>query len=219
MTIGCRGILYSLLILSALTGGGIVFSADPANVPAFGKDTVLVWNIENMEYRASFVVRIAQFLPDRFIEWEDEQAQGTIFMPNKDILAARNLINSSLFQSGSDMKAKKATTLWLSRQIFMELKESKKVKCELDGVPGSLKHVGEDQLEVQVNRVPRMLRVIKVQDDRGSERWFLDQEENPLMLHHRLRSFHQTLASITTDKANTLRWIKGKKLLNPAGSW
>jgi hypothetical protein len=219
MKIDRRGFLYSLGSLSVLSVCGLVFPADTANVPAFGKDTVLVWNIENMEYRASFVVRIAQFLPDRFIEWEDEQAQGTIFMPGKDILAARNLINSSLFQSGSDMKGKKATTLWLSRQIYRELKENKKVKCGLDGVPGSLKYIGDDQLEVQVNRVARMLPVIKVQDDRGSERWFLDQEENPLMLHHRLRSFHQTLASITTDKENTLRWIKGKKLTNPAGGW
>lgn len=219
MKMGCRGFLYSLLLLSVLTGCGIVFSAEAANIPEFGKDTVLVWNIQNREHRASFVVRIAQFLPDRFLEWEDEQTQGTIFMPNKDILAARNLINSSLFQSGRDMKGKKATTLWLSRQIYKELKENKKVKCGLDGVPGSMEYIGDDQLEVEVNRVSTKLPVIKVRDDRGSERWFLDQEENPLMLQHRLRSFQQTLASITTDKTNTLRWIKGKKLLNPAGNW
>jgi hypothetical protein len=58
------------------------------------------------------------------------------------------------------------------------------------------------------------LPAIKVSDDRGSERWFLDQEENPLMLKHTVRQFTQVLASITTDRPNTLRWIKGKKLAN-----
>ncbi len=217
MKIHRRARLHSFLIFSVLILTGIAFSADDAGMPSFGQDTVLVWNVENMEYRARFVVRIAQFLPDRFMEWEDEQTQGTIFMSNQDILTARDFINSSLFQSGSDTKGKKATTLWLSRRIYSELKGNKKVKCALDGVPGWMKYIGQDQLEVQVNRVSRMLPVIKVIDDRGSERWFLDQEDNPLMLQHTLRSFRQTLASITTDKVNTLRWIKGKKLTNPSG--
>jgi hypothetical protein len=59
------------------------------------------------------------------------------------------------------------------------------------------------------------LPVIKVNDDRGSERWFLDSEENPLLVKHAIRQFCQILASITTDRSNTLRWIKGKKLTNP----
>jgi len=63
-----------------------------------------------------------------------------------------------------------------------------------------------------VNKKSMKLPVIKVSDDRGSERWFLDQEDNPLMLSHRVRKFNQTLTSITTDQANMLRWIKGKKL-------
>jgi hypothetical protein len=58
------------------------------------------------------------------------------------------------------------------------------------------------------------LPVIKVKDDRGSERWFLDSEDNPLMLRHLIRKYDQTLASVTTDQPNTLRWIKGKKLAN-----
>jgi len=34
------------------------------------------------------------------------------------------------------------------------------------------------------------------------------------MLKHTVRQFTQVLASITTDRPNTLRWIKGKKLAN-----
>jgi hypothetical protein len=92
---------------------------------------------------------------------------------------------------------------------------NKKTKCILDGVQGSLKYSGEAQVAIEVNRASMTLPIIKVLDDRGSERWFLDLEDNPLMVLHKLRNFTQTLSSITTDKANTLRWIKGKKLINP----
>jgi hypothetical protein len=54
-----------------------------------------------------------------------------------------------------------------------------------------------------------------VKDDRGNERWFLDSEENALLVKHAVRAYVQTLTSITTDKPNTLRWIKGKKLTAP----
>jgi len=84
----------------------------------------------------------------------------------------------------------------------------------LDGVSAVLAYQGEDQVTVEVNRASMALPAIKVSDDRGSERWFLDREENPLMLKHTVRQFTQVLASITTDRPNTLRWIKGKKLAN-----
>jgi hypothetical protein len=113
-----------------------------------------------------------------------------------------------------DIRGKNATTLWLSRRLFRELKEKKKAKFAIDGVQGSTTFQGEDHLTVEVNRTPLVLPVIRVFDDRGAERWFLDQEENPLMLKHLLRNFSQTLVSITTDRPNTLRWIKGKKLDN-----
>ena len=35
------------------------------------------------------------------------------------------------------------------------------------------------------------------------------------MARHIFRTFDQTLKSVTTDKTNTLRWIKGKKLTGP----
>ncbi len=215
MTSWRNGLICASLILLSIIETGIGSPNDRHSLPEFGRDTVLVWKIKNMEYEADFVVRIAQFLPDRFLEWEDEQTQGTVFMPNQAILTAGSFINSSLFKSGADSRAVNATTLWLSRQIYRDLKEKKKVKCMLDGVQGSMKYGGEDQLVVEVNRSQMTLPVIKVLDDRGSERWFLDEEHNPLMVSHRLRKFNQTLTSITTNKSNTLRWIKGRKLANP----
>ncbi|MBN1570997.1 MAG: hypothetical protein JXA73_24385 [Acidobacteria bacterium] len=206
---------FASLLLLLIVATGMEYPEGRSSLPPFGRDTVLVWKIQNLEYEASFVVRIAQFLPDRFFEWEDEQTQGTIFISNELILSAKGFVNSSLFQSGADSTGRDATTLWLSRQIYRDLKERKKVKCILDGVAGTFKYSGEDTLTVEVNRSTVHLAVIKVLDDRGSERWFLDQEDNPLMLNHRLRNFSQTLTSITTDRSKTLRWIKGKKLANP----
>ena len=111
-----------------------------------------------------------------------------------------------------------------SKNEIVEILADGTVKVRLTAPPvegeanqALLTYLGEGQLIVEVNRKPVALPVIRVSDDRGSERWFLDQEDNPLMLQHTLRSFRQTLASITTDKANTLRWIKGKKLTNPSG--
>jgi hypothetical protein len=42
----------------------------------------------------------------------------------------------------------------------------------------------------------------------------LNSEDNPLLMRHQIRNYDQKLTSITTDRPNTLRWIKGKKLAN-----
>ena len=193
-----------------------VRARQPASgLPDFGRDTVLMWKIRNLEYKADFVVRIAQFLPDRYIEWEDDVTQGTVFMPGEDIEAAKGYVNSNLFKSGSDTKGHRATTLWLSRNIYRELKANKKAKCVINGSEGRFAALGEDALDVEVNRKILSLPVLKVMDDRKEERWFLDVEDNPLMVFHRFRHYSQTLTGITTDRPNTLRWIKGKKLAVP----
>jgi len=205
---------FTVLTFSAVAAIGAAYPAENA-LPAFGQNTVLVWERKSQDYVSSFVVRIAEFSPDRYIEWEDSRTQGTIFMPSRDILGAKGYDSADLFESGTDTRGKDATTLWLSRRIFQELKEKGKAKCNLDGVAGVLTSLGEDKFEVEVNRSPMVLPVIKVSDGRGGERWFLDQEENPLLVKHTVRHYTEVLSSITTNRANTLRWIKGKKLQNP----
>jgi hypothetical protein len=167
-----------------------------------------------VEDTSRFVVRIAEFMPTRFIEWENSQTQGTIRMSSDAVAKARVFVNARLFEGGVDTRGKDATTLWLSRWAYRELKSKSRVKLAIDSVEGWMNVEGVETLVVDVNRVPMPLPVIRVKDDRGQERWFLDHEENPLMARHVFRSFSQTLTSITTDKTNTLRWIKGKKLLS-----
>ena len=184
-------------------------------LPLFGRDTVLVWQTKNLNFESTFVARIATFYPDRFIECESREVQGTVYMRSEDIENARGFVNSRLFEGGVDAKSKKTTTLWLSRKLFQELKSKGKAKCQLDGIGSEFKYQGKDQLKVEVNGNLTILPVIKVSDGRGAEFWFLDQEDNPLMAKHTLRSYSRTLTVISTDRPNTLRWIKGKKLSTP----
>jgi len=215
MQIRSRRFLIALFIILICCAGAAADAPGEKTLPAFGRDTVLVWKIQHLDFSADFVVRIAQFVPDRYMEWENESAQGTVFMPGQDIEDAKAYVSSSLFKSGSDTRGNRSTTLWLSRKIFRDLKANKKAKCDINGSMGLFSYIGDDTLTVEVNRVPQILPVIKVMDDRKEERWFLDQEDNPLMLSHRVLKFSQTLTTITTDKSNTLRWIKGRKLENP----
>ncbi len=85
------------------------------------------------------------------------------------------------------------------------------MKFSIDGIPAMVTVLGFDKMPVEVNRSLRDLPVIKTKDDRGAERWFLDIEDNPLLVNLLVRDYQQKLASVTTDRTNTLRWIKDKK--------
>jgi hypothetical protein len=190
--------------LNPMTAGDIQW-------PVFGRDTVLVWKIWNQKATSDFVVRIAEFSPNRFLEWEDNATQGTVFMPFNDILEAKGF-SSSIFEAGIDIRTRNVTTLWLSQRVFKDLKAKNRARCEIDRVSSWITVIGTGQLTIEVNHSPMIFPVIRVQDDRKSEMWFLDQEENPLIVQHLVRQYRQTLTSITTNRPNTLRWIKGKKL-------
>lgn len=204
-----------------ITAAGLAFWAAlrPAcsqdALPRFDRDTVLVWRSQHQEEIGELVVRIARFRPDRYIEWENRTTQGTVYMPAKAVREAKVFVYSSLFQGGSDTKANNATVLWLSERLFHDLKSRGRAQISLDSIPGRVTVTGAERLAVQVNRRPVDLPVIRTIDDRGCERWFLDAQDNPLMVKLALRSFSQSLVSITTDKPNTLRWIKGRKLEKP----
>jgi PAS domain-containing protein len=136
-------------------------------------------------------------------------------MSEKAVATARVFLNARLFEGGVDTKGKDATTLWLSRKAFTDLKAKGRLRLAIDSVDCWVSVEGNGAITVEANRVPVRLPVIHVKDERGAERWFLDSEENPLMVRHVLRQYDQTLASITTDRPNTLRWIKGRKLTGP----
>ena len=161
------------------------------------------------------MVRIAEFTPNRFIEWENASTQGTVLMTSKAIAGAKIFLSARLFEAGVDTRGKDATTLWLSRKSFADLKANGRAKLAFDSVDCWVTAEGTETITVEVNRVPTPITVLRVRDEREAVRWFLDDSDNPLMVRHALRKYTQTLASISTDRRNTLRWIKGKKLSTP----
>ncbi len=180
-----------------------------APLPTFGRDTVLVYK-SSLETNNVFVVRVAEFAPDRRVEWEDAITQGTIFMPSKIVIDARAFSGWELFQGGVDTRGKNSTTLWLSQRIFRDLRQKDKVKFTIDGLATWVTVLGNDKMTIDVNRAATIVPVIKTKDERGVERWFLDAEDNPLMVNLRVRDYQEKLESITTDRPNTLRWLKKK---------
>jgi len=210
-----RPLIRSFIVAGAMFAAALtIWALEEMELPLMGRDTVLVWKTQSHDFEANFIARIAVFNPNRFLEWEDGKTQGTVFMTQRDIQEAPGYDSSSLFVSGMDKRSANTTTLWLSRKIFNMLKEKKKAKCILDGVSSKLTYLGDATIRLDVNRSPRELPVIMVSDDRGSERWFLNSADNPMLMRHRIGNYDQRLTSITTDRPNTLRWIKGKKLAN-----
>lgn len=203
--------LIAMLVCSCMVPGSCPAQESPS-MPEFGKGTVLVWEVLLQDVTREFVVRIARFTPDRLIEWEDMRSQGTVLILNRDLLEAGGYLNKKLFMPGKDTKSDHATTLWLSRKTYRTLKEKQKAQCKIDQVPGRMNYVGDGKITVEVDGSPTVLPIMIVQDDRGSEKWFLDQEDNPLMMKNTLRQYAQTLVSITTNQPDALRWLKGKKL-------
>jgi hypothetical protein len=201
-------------LVAILTAALGATSGDEVRLPAFGCGAVLVWKTQAQTHTSDFVIRIAEFLPDRYMEWEDFQTQGTVFIPSREIQEAKGYESHDLFKSGTESRAKNVTTMWLSRKIYVELKAKKKIKLDLNGVQSSMVLIGSDQFMFEVNKSKICMPVIKVNDDQGSERWFLDLEENPLLVKHVNGQYVQSLISITTGKPDTLRFIKGKKLLS-----
>jgi hypothetical protein len=206
-------ILYAFVSLAVILTSSLEASSDDdVHLPAFGRGAVLVWKTQAQTHTSDFVIRIAEFLPDRYMEWEDFQTQGTVFIPSREIQEAKGYESHDLFKSGTESRAKNVTTMWLSRKIYVELKAKKKIKLDLNGVQSSMVLIGSDQFTFEANKYKICMPVIKVKDDQGSERWFLDLEENPLLVKHIIGQYLQSLISIATDKPDTLRFIKGKKL-------
>ncbi|HSW39823.1 MAG TPA: hypothetical protein VLL97_10060 [Acidobacteriota bacterium] len=203
-------VIVVLLLFPVMTA-----SSGAENMMTFGRDTVLVWNIRNAGFESHFVVRLASFSPDIYFEWENEKTQGKVFIPQQDVANAKDYITSRFFAGGREIRSRNATTIWLSRKIYADLKEKKRVRYNLDGVATTYTLIGEDTMAVEVNQSVKELPVLIVDDGRGGERWFLDCRENPLLMRHRLRNYDKILAGITTDRKDTLRWIKGRKLTHP----
>jgi hypothetical protein len=215
MAIPTRFIVLPLVTLAFLAGSSAHGQTKP-QIPTFGRNTVLVWKaVGNSNDLGTLVVRIARFTPDRYFEWEDSTGQGTVFLAEKALASSKIFLMRRLFQSGVDIQSKDSTTLWLSKKSYLDLKSKQKIKLAIDALEEWVKFEGNDEIALEVNQTQQTLPVMKISNARGMEIWVLDSEENPLQVKLIARNYVETLTSITTDRSNTLRWIKGKKLAEP----
>jgi hypothetical protein len=192
---------------------GQTISAGKSSAPLrFGRDTVIVWTTHNLEHTSDFVVRIALFEPKRFFEWESNTTQGSVLLDAKALQSSRSYHTSKLFNPGVEVKAKGDTSIWISKEVFMDLDVRGSAKIRLDGIESHMNFLRRDRIETKVNQEEIVLPVIVASDGRGGEWWFLDDPENPLFLKHQFRTFTQAVKSITTNRKNTLRWIKESKI-------
>src|SRR5438876_12119125 len=106
-----RVMLYFAVAVALATGAPGRAPSSDAALPAFGRDTVLVWKISNQDEAASFVVRIAEFLPNRSIQWENSTTHRTIFMTQNAVTTASTFANARPFDAWAVHNGKHATTL------------------------------------------------------------------------------------------------------------
>jgi len=203
--------LWALAAVAVL--GVAAWAAEGKSAPLrFDRDTVIVWKADSQGTQYDFVVRIAQFEPKRLFEWESFSNQGTVLLDPAALATSRSFQTSKLFNAGSDSHGKDETTLWLSREVFQELAGGGRARFKLDSIEAVMTASRRETMTVQVNKEAVELPVLVVSDSRGGEWWFYDNPGNPLFLKRTLRNFTQTVKSITTNRKNTLRWIKESKI-------
>jgi hypothetical protein len=181
-------------------------------LPAFSLGTVLVWKSENRGNEYDFVIRLAKHSPSRYFEWENQTTQGTVLLKKSAVENARKYSSYRLFQAGADLESADETCYWFSRGLFAELKSAGKGYFMLDAIKTHLEQQAVENISVLVNQEEKKLVTLKFRDNRGGEWWILDDVENPLVVKRRLNSWQEQLASVRTDRPNSLRWIKGARL-------
>lgn len=199
-----RRLLWVTVILAVTAAAAVPASASLS----LGRDTVIVWEMTTKKSTYEFVVRLARFRPDRYFEWENPSSQGTVNLEERAIETGDRYIISSLFDVGVDVESRNSTTLWLSRKVFNQIKDNGRARVYLNGLKNEFQKLAEEDYMLAVNRRSSPARALKVKDDRNNEWWFLDDADNPILLEYKTEHFHQKIKSVTTDRKNTLRWIK-----------
>lgn len=197
------------ILIIALASSGVFLAGQ---LPEFPLGTVLVWKSENRGHSFDFVIRMAQFRPNRYFEWENQTTQGTVLIRQSALEGARKYTSYRLFQAGADMESSDEVSYWLSRNLYNDLRTARKTSIFLDGIKTDFVLVGSGELVVQVNQEPQSLKVLEAKDSRGGRWWFLDDPENPLVVKRQVSTYQELLFSVSTGRTDSLRWIKGSKL-------
>lgn len=179
-----------------------------ANSFGLGPNTVLVYQNRAGEQESQFVLRLARYHPDVFLEWESVNHQGTLHLFHKAVKEGKKFSFSQLFEIGVDTESKDVMTIWLSERMFRELTEKGKAGIEFNHLPLKMELEGEDTFQLTVDKQVREIPVIRVRDDRKGFWTFHKNPNNPILVEYVSPHYRQYLKSISTASKNSLRWIK-----------
>ena len=192
------------LMLAGLLQAQVV---PPGGAQGLGAGAAIVWDTDARGHTSEFIVRIAQFAPDRHFEWESRAQQGTIRIPGSVLQNGRTFTFSRLFDNGVDIERADFLTLWLSDRVYDELKKDKRSQVVIDALKGDLVVLESLDYPVKLDRAAASVPAFRVKDSRGGTWTFLDDRKNPLMLEYRNPYYVQKVRTITTGGVK-LRWIK-----------
>ena len=196
----CCGVLGASLVMGAT-------EAASANLE-FGEKTILVYENRTGGESHQFVLRLARFLLDIYLEWESLNHQGTLHIFEKAVSKAKTFTVGGLFQAGLDLESKDTMTNWLPAKLYQQLLEKGVAKVKLNKQPLSLRFVGEGVHRVTLNKMEVEVPVIELVDDRKG-RWIVHRNgQNPVLLEYESPYYHMYLKRISTSGSNNLRWIK-----------
>jgi hypothetical protein len=198
-------VMYNVIFLLALL---TITPQTIAKKLDFGPKTILVYQTESGEEKRQFVLRIARFKPDVVLEWESLSHQGTVHIFKKAVQEASQFSVNDLFEIGMDVESSKATTKWLSRKVYEELLEKGGSKIKLNRISAKFELKEESTRQVSVNKVVTEVPVIIVTDSRNGVWAFLKDPDNPIVIEYQTPYYYESLARISTDEKNQLRWIK-----------
>lgn len=192
------GVVAVLLVVSTALAGSI---PNPTQ-------TTLIYHNVVAKKELPFVVRVARFEPDIFLEWESSSHQGTVHMHRKAVNEGHRFALDRLFEVGVDTESPDVTVLWLPRKVFAELLKNGAVSLHFNGLPLKMKVLGESTFALNVDKRSREVAAIRIEDERKNVWVFHKDEQNPLLLEYTTPHYRQYLRSISTTSWPGLKWIK-----------
>lgn len=178
------------------------------HILTLGPNSVLVYQNETGEKTSQFVLRLARYRPDVFLEWESFSSQGTLHLFHEAVREARKFSFAGLFEVGVDMESNDTMTVWLSERMYRDLTEQGVTKIRLNRSPLTMEMQGEGTFDLMINQEVQEIPVIHVRDDRGNRWVFHKDPSNPILVEYSSHYFRRHLKVVSTKPRNNLRWIK-----------
>ena len=189
----------------------LFFSSTPlfGNHFGLGPKSILVYRgLTQNGGQSQFVIRLARYRPDIFLEWESKTQQGTLHLYREAVQEARKFTLTHLFEVGVAVESKDVMTVWLSREIYRSLMQDGVAKVRLNRLSMKLHLEGEGTYTVMVDRESREIPVIHLLDSRAGSWTFHKDPQNPVLVEHFTPYYRQFLKTVSTAPGNKLRWIR-----------